>query len=44
MTPPRSAREIAAALKATVHSVPAGHALMQESPDDVLNAMRKALA
>jgi pimeloyl-ACP methyl ester carboxylesterase len=44
MTPPRGAREIAAALKATVHTVPAGHFLMQEQPDGVLNAMRKALA
>ena len=44
MTPPRSAREIAAALKASVHTVPGGHFLMQECPDPVLNAMRKALA
>jgi len=44
MTPPRSTRDIAAALKATVHSVPGGHFLMQECPDPVLNAMRKALA
>jgi pimeloyl-ACP methyl ester carboxylesterase len=44
MTPPRSTRDIAAALKAIVHLVPAGHFLMQESPDPVLNAMRKALA
>jgi pimeloyl-ACP methyl ester carboxylesterase len=44
MTAPRSTRDIASALKATVHLVPAGHFLMQESPDPVLNAMRKALA
>ena len=44
MTPPRSTREISAALKAVVHTVAAGHFLMQEQPDDVLNAMRKALA
>ncbi len=44
MTPPRSTRDIAATLKATVHTVPAGHFLMQECPDDVLNAMRQALA
>jgi pimeloyl-ACP methyl ester carboxylesterase len=44
MTPSRSARDIGAALKATVHTVSAGHFLMQEQPDDVLNAMRKALA
>ena len=44
MTPPRSAREITAALRANVHTVPGGHFLMQECPDLVLNAMRKALA
>ena len=44
MTLPRSARDVAAALKATVHHVPGGHYLMQESPDAVLNALRKALA
>jgi pimeloyl-ACP methyl ester carboxylesterase len=44
MTPPRSAREIGAALKATVHTVPGGHFLMQECPDEVLGAMRQALA
>jgi pimeloyl-ACP methyl ester carboxylesterase len=44
MTPPRATREIAAALKATVHTVPAGHFLMQEAPDAVLAAMRKALS
>jgi pimeloyl-ACP methyl ester carboxylesterase len=44
MTLPRNAREVAAALKATVHIVPGGHFLMQEQPDGVLNAMREALA
>jgi pimeloyl-ACP methyl ester carboxylesterase len=44
MTLPRSAREIAAALKAEVHRVPGGHFLMQEQPDAVLAALRKALA
>jgi len=43
MTPPRSTRDIATALKATVQTVPAGHFLMQECPDPVLNAMREAL-
>ncbi len=43
MTAPRGAREVAAALKATVHTVPAGHFLMQESPDAVLGVMRRAL-
>ena len=44
MTPPRSTRDIAAALTATVHMAPAGHFLMQECPDGVLAAMRQALA
>jgi pimeloyl-ACP methyl ester carboxylesterase len=43
MTLPRNAREIALRLKATVHTVPAGHALMQESPDPVLAALRATL-
>jgi surfactin synthase thioesterase subunit len=43
MTLPRNAREIASALKATVHTVPGGHFLMQEQPDGVLKALRKAL-
>jgi pimeloyl-ACP methyl ester carboxylesterase len=44
MTPSRNARDIAAALKARVHTVPGGHFLMQECPDEVLGAMRQALA
>jgi len=44
MTPPRAARDIAAALKAQVHTVHAGHFMMQEAPDAVLDAMRSALA
>jgi pimeloyl-ACP methyl ester carboxylesterase len=44
MTPTRAARELATALKATVHTVPAGHFLMQECPDGVLQVLRKALA
>ncbi len=44
MTSPKTTREIAAALKAQVHLVPGGHALMQEQPDAVLAALRKALA
>jgi pimeloyl-ACP methyl ester carboxylesterase len=43
MTPPRATREMAAALKATVRTVPGGHALMQEQPDAVLHALRLAL-
>jgi pimeloyl-ACP methyl ester carboxylesterase len=44
MTPTKVARELATALKATVHTVPAGHFLMQECPDGVLQALREALA
>lgn len=44
MTSPRQARELAQALHATVHTVPAGHALMSEAPDAVLAALRRALA
>ena len=43
-TPPRAAREIASALKAEVHAVAAGHFMMQEQPEQVLAAVRKALA
>jgi pimeloyl-ACP methyl ester carboxylesterase len=43
MTAPRAAREIAAALKAQVVTLPGGHSLMQEAPDAVLNALRAAL-
>lgn len=44
MTSPKAAREMAAALSATVHGVPGGHGLMQEQPDAVLGALRRALA
>jgi pimeloyl-ACP methyl ester carboxylesterase len=44
MTSPRQTREIAAALKARVHHVAAGHALMTEAPDAVLAALRGALS
>jgi pimeloyl-ACP methyl ester carboxylesterase len=43
MTLPKGAADIAARLKATVHTVPAGHFLMQEAPDPVLNALRSIL-
>ena len=43
MTLPRGATEVAQRLKAAVHTVPAGHFLMQESPDPVLNALRELL-
>jgi pimeloyl-ACP methyl ester carboxylesterase len=44
MTPTIAAQALAKALDATVHTVPAGHFLMQECPDDVLAALRQALA
>ena len=44
MTMPRNASAVAEALKAPVHRVAAGHFLMQECPDSVLNALRQALA
>jgi len=43
MTLPKAAGEVAARLKAATHTVPAGHFLMQESPDPVLNALRELL-
>lgn len=44
MTPPRAARELAAALQAKVHMVPAGHHMVAETPDAVLQALRQALS
>ena len=43
MTPAKATRELASALRATVARVGSGHALMQEAPDAVLNAMRQAV-
>ena len=43
MTNPKGAAAVAERLKATVHTVPAGHYLIQESPDPVLNALRDLL-
>lgn len=44
MTLPKAARELVAALRAQVHLLPAGHSLMAEAPDGVLNALRQAIA
>lgn len=44
MTTPRAAKEIAAALKARVVTVPSGHHLMAEQPDAVLAAVLAALS
>ena len=43
MTTPNASRELASLLKATVNTLPAGHHLMAEAPDGVLNALRTAL-
>ena len=43
MTSPKATREIAAALRANIVTLPAGHSLMTEAPDGVLNAVRQAL-
>ena len=42
MTPVRAAAQIAVALHARVHTVAAGHSMMEESPDAVLSALRGA--
>ena len=43
MTPPKATRDLAAALKAHVLTVPSGHHLMAEAPDAVLAGLRVAL-
>ena len=43
MTPAKASQELAAALRAAVTRIVSGHALMQEAPDAVLNAMRRAV-
>jgi len=44
MTPPKATKELAAALKAQVVTVPTGHHLMAEAPDAVLAGLRGALS
>lgn len=44
MTSPKATRELASALKGQIVTLPAGHSLMTEVPDGVLNAVRQALA
>ena len=43
MTPPKAAKALAEALRASVSRIVSGHALMQEAPDAVLNAVREAI-
>ncbi len=44
MTLPKAAADIGGALKARIETVDAGHVLMAEAPDAVLNALRNSLA
>ena len=43
MTPAKATTALAGVLRATVSRIVSGHALMQEAPDAVLNAMRRAI-
>ena len=43
MTSPKATREITSALGAKIVTLPAGHSLMTEAPDGVLNAMIEAV-
>jgi pimeloyl-ACP methyl ester carboxylesterase len=43
MTPAKATKELATVLRATVARVASGHALMQEAPEAVLNALRQAV-
>jgi pimeloyl-ACP methyl ester carboxylesterase len=43
MTPAKATRELAGTLNAAISRISSGHALMQEAPDAVLNAMRQAI-
>ncbi|MDT8997794.1 alpha/beta hydrolase [Paucibacter sp. APW11] len=44
MTSPKQSQQLAELLKARVHKIAAGHSLMTEAPDQVLNALRTLLA
>lgn len=43
MTPAKATKELAGMLNAAVSRIVSGHALMQEAPDAVLNAVRQAI-
>lgn len=43
MTPPRASRALAQALRGEVTLLPGGHALMQEQPEALLGALRRAM-
>jgi len=44
MTPPKAAKSLAELLGARVQTLPAGHSLMTEAPEGMLNALKAALA
>lgn len=44
MTPPKAAKQLAELLGARVQTLPAGHSLMTEAPEGMLNALKAALA
>ncbi len=44
MTPPKAAKQLADLLGARVQTLPAGHSLMTEAPEGMLNALKAALA
>lgn len=44
MTPPAATKDLAAALRARVQTLRAGHSLMTENPDGVLNALKSFLS
>lgn len=43
MTPPKAAKQLAEMLGARVQTLPAGHSLMTEAPEGMLNALKAAL-
>ncbi|MDH0866070.1 alpha/beta hydrolase [Mitsuaria sp. GD03876] len=43
MTPPKAAKALAEMLQARVQTLPAGHSLMTEAPEGMLNALKAAL-
>lgn len=43
MTPPKAAQQLADLLGARIQTLPAGHSLMTEAPEGMLNALRTAL-
>lgn len=43
MTPPKATRELVRTLAAQVHTLPGGHAIMQEQPEALLHTLRQVL-